>query len=369
MSNDYFNRLSALLPQLQQNEPLSKHCTIRVGGPAAAFLVVKSCAEIVGAVQAARTNSVPIHILGGGSNTLFSDHGFAGLVIKNMANHVEVAGSPDELDVFDELDALDRQSLHQTEAEVRHEAADPTKYVSFLDLNYEERPGDTLIKAESGVNLTALIIKSLDSGLAGLQWFGGIPGVIGGAIYNNIHGGTRFIAERLVEISVISDDNSVTNLSKAELKFAYDYSRLHETKEIILSASFLLTKATAVELERDEYTFREWTKRKSQMQPKLGSIGSTFQNVSQAVRLQTGAPTTAAGWFIDRCGLKGKMIGKAQIAQEHANFIINTGGASASDVYQLMALAQRNVKKQFGVFLRPEIFMVGEFDGSVQNGH
>jgi UDP-N-acetylmuramate dehydrogenase len=274
------------------------------------------------------------------------------MVIKHIANQVTIAGQVEQLEAVDwELSSV----------AARHEAADPSKYISFLDLNYEERPGQTLVDAESGTNLTALIAKSLGAGLTGLQWFGGIPGVIGGAVYNNIHGGTHLIGERVATVTVLTADNQVQTINKKEVGFAYDYSRFHQTGEIILRVGFLLTKGTAPELERAEYTFREWVKRKSQMQPKLGSMGSTFQNISQETRLKIKAPTTAAGWLIDQCGLKGKIIGQAQIAPEHANFIVNHGGATAQDVYLLMQEAKQAVKRKFGVDLKEEVFVVGRF--------
>lgn len=352
MTDTLFQQLAESLPGLRAEEPLSRHCTIRAGGPAAAFISTKTVDELVQAITVARKLEVPFHILGGGSNTLFADGGFDGLVIKNMANRVTIAGQADQVSELD---------YTMPTGEIRHEAADPNKYISFLDLNYEERPGDTLVVAESGVNLTALIVKTLSAELTGLHWFGGIPGVIGGAVYNNIHGGTHFIAERLVEVSVLTPAGEVVTVPKSELEFAYDYSRLHRTGEIILTTTFLLTKSTPQEVERAEYTFREWTRRKSQMQPKLGSMGSTFQNVAQEVRERAGAPTTAAGWFIDQCGLKGHQIGNAQVAPEHANFIVNLGGATAGDVYRLMQHMQQSVKQKFGVDLVPEVFLIGDF--------
>ncbi len=353
MTDQLFQKLQQAIPNLIRNEPLSRHCTIRVGGPAAAFVIVKSEQELVMAVIAARQDNIPFHILGGGSNTLFSDSGFDGLVIKNMANQIVIGDEREQL--------VDEQPAPESIGEARHEAADPSKYISFLDLDYQERPGDTLIKAESGVNLTALIVRTLDAGLTGLQWFGGIPGVVGGAVYNNIHGGTHFIAERLVLVRAIDEKGGLVTFQKGDLNFDYDLSRFHDTKEVILSAEFLLTKAIPAELEKAEYTFREWVKRKSQMQPKLGSMGSTFQNISQEQREKIQAPTTAAGWLIDQAGLKGHQIGQAQIAPQHANFIVNLGGATARDIYQLIQLAQREVKKKFGVDIKPEVFLVGDF--------
>lgn len=354
MTDELYAELAAGLPDLQRNEPLAKHCTIRTGGPAAAFLIVKDKASLIKAVKLARQNGVAIHLLGGGSNSLFSDQGFAGLVIKNMANQLTVG---EQVDVVDEV----AWNLDAAIGEARHEAADTKQYVSFLDLNYEERPGDTLVTAESGTNLTALIIKTIDAGLTGLQWFGGIPGVIGAAVYNNIHGGTHFIGERLVEVEALGDDGSVKKYQNSELELAYDYSRFHHTNEIILSVTFLLTKATGAEEERASATLREWVKRKSQMQPKLGSMGSTFQNISQALREQIGAPTTSAGWLIDQCGLKGHQIGQARISPEHGNFIVNLGGASSQDVYSLMQLAKVQVKQKFGIDLKEEVFLIGDF--------
>ncbi len=340
------------LPNIQFDELLSRHSTIRVGGPAAAFFVSRALDDLVEAVSLARQESIPLHILGGGSNTLFADSGFDGLVIKNVANQVTIAG---------QIEALTEEDWQRPVGEIRHEAADPKKYISFLDLDYPERPGDTLVMAQSGVNLTALIVKTLDASLTGLHWFGGIPGVVGGAVYNNIHGGTHFLGERLQQVEVLGSDNSRRILNKDELELGYDTSRFHQSQEIILQAQFLLTQATAPEVERADQTFREWVRRKSQMQPKLGSMGSTFQNIAQETREQIGAPTSAAGWLIDQCGLKGHQIGQAQIAPEHANFIVNLGGATASDIYGLMQLAKQSVKQEFGVDLKEEVFLVGKF--------
>jgi UDP-N-acetylmuramate dehydrogenase len=354
MTDTAYAELIALLPDLKRDEPLSRHCTIRTGGPAAAFLIVKDKATLIKAVTEARRLQLAVHLLGGGSNTLFSDRGFDGLVIKNMANHLTIG---DQVGAVDEIG----ENEDDRSGEMRHEAADPTKYVSFLDLNYEERPGDTLVTAESGTNLTAMIVKTIDAGLTGLQWFGGIPGVIGAAVYNNIHGGTHFIGERLVEVQVLTAEGSIVAYPKSELALDYDRSRFHGSHDVILSTTFLLTKASAAEEEQASATFREWVRRKSQMQPKLGSMGSTFQNISQAIREQIGAPTTSTGWLIDQCGLKGHMIGKAQISPEHGNFIVNTGEATSHDVYSLMQLAKTSVKQKFGVDLKEEVFLIGDF--------
>lgn len=352
MKEALFSQLKDRLPKLQADEPLARHSTIRVGGPAAAFFVARSIDELIKAVTTARNLGISFHILGGGSNTLFSDHGFDGLVIKNLANQITIGGQSETLEAVDWKPPV---------VEVRHEAADPKGYVSFLDLNYEERPGDTSVTVDSGINLTALIGRTIDAGLIGLEWFGGIPGVIGGAIYNNIHGGTHFIGERLVSVKALTAENEMVEYRVDQLELGYDTSRFHGSGEIILEATFLLTKGTSTEVERADYTFREWTRRKSQMQPKLGSMGSTFQNISQTVREQIGAPTTSAGWLIDQCGLKGHQIGQAQIAPQHANFIVNLGGASANDVCQLIQLAKQSVKTKFGVDLHEEVFLIGQF--------
>ncbi len=352
IDNSLLEQLRLKIPGVAQNEPLSRHSTIRAGGLAAAFLVTKTIDELVSAVTVVRELGILFRIIGGGSNTLFSDKGFDGLVIKNLANGIDIAGAREELDPIP----------WQPVAEIRHEAANPSKYVSFLDLNYDERPGDTLVTVESGINLTALIIRSLDAGLLGLEWFGGIPGTLGGAIYNNIHGGTHFIGERVNSVEALTGDGSRQSYAHEELAFSYDKSRFHDTAEVILRVELSLTKGTKLEIDRADDTFRQWVRRKGEMQPKLGSLGSTFQNISQADRQKIGAPTTSAGWIIEQVGLKGHRIGDAQIAPEHANFIINHGGATSSDIYALIRLAQKEVKKKFGLDLQLEVFLVGEFD-------
>ena len=351
LSEVTLQELEKRIPGLRRDEPLSRHSTMRVGGPAKAFVFIRTIDDLVNALTVVRELNVPYHVLGGGSNTLFSDAGYNGLMIKNMASGLDIAGHHEELE----------EVSWESTGEARHEAAHPGKYVSFLDLNYEERAGDTLVTAESGINLTALIVRTLDADLMGLEWYGAIPGVLGGAIYNNIHGGTHFIGDRVRSVEVLTASGERKTYQKDELELGYDTSRFHGTGDVILTVDLLLTKGTAPEVERADYTFREWVRRKHAMQPKEGSLGSTFQNMSQADRLKIGAPTTSAGWLIDQAGLKGHQIGQAQIAPQHANFIINHGGATAGDVYQLIRLVQKEVKKQFGIDLHPEVFLIGEF--------
>ncbi len=352
LSDTVLQELEKRIPNLRRDEQLSRHSTMRVGGPAKTFVLTRTLDELVHAITTVKELNLPYHILGGGSNTLFSDLGYDGLVIKNMASGLDIAGKHEQLE----------EAAWEPTAEVRHEAAHPGKYVSFLDLNYEERPGDTLVRAESGINLTALIVRTIDADLLGLEWYGAIPGVLGGAVYNNIHGGTHFIGDRVKSVEVLTEPGERKIFQKEELEFGYDVSRFHGTGDVILAVELLLTKGTAPEVERADYTFREWVRRKHAMQPKEGSLGSTFQNISQADRLRIGAPTTSAGWLIDQAGLKGYQIGQAQFALQHANFIVNLGGATANDVHALIRLAQREVKKQFGIDLKPEVFHVGEFN-------
>ncbi len=352
-------QLSQLLPGLLFDEPLAKYSTMRVGGPARYFLTTKTTAELIQAMKVVWQFDIPYHLLGGGSNTLFADSGFAGLVIRHQANQI-IFSHGQSAESKDQIEELSWSDPYQKAG--RYVEYQSQQYLQFADLDYAERPGETVVRVESGTNLTGLIVKTLDRNLSGLQWFGGIPGTLGGAVWNNIHGGTHLLAERVHQVTALNQAGQLVYYSPEQVGFGYDISRFHQSGEIILSTDLLLTQSTELEIERAEKTFREWVRRKAAMQPKQGSLGSTFKNISEAERLKHNLPTGAAGYLIDQVGLKGRVCGGATIYDQHANFIINQGQAKASDIIELMLLAQRSVQAKFGIRLEPEIVLVGQFD-------
>ncbi|HLF29171.1 MAG TPA: UDP-N-acetylmuramate dehydrogenase [Anaerolineae bacterium] len=305
------DRLAALKQALGQrvcaNEPLSRHTTSRIGGPADLLVEATNADDLRDLTLAARRDAVPVFILGGGANILVSDAGVRGLTILNKARRLE-----------------------------------------FL--------GGGRVRAESGVILPTLARECIARGLSGLEWAIGVPGTVGGAVVGNAGAHGRDTASDLKRVWILGPDNAVREWSAEELAFEYRGSWLKsairnpqsEIPPVVLAVEFQLTPGSPVELERKAAEFNEYRRR---TQPPGASIGSMFKN----------PPGDAAGRLIDAAGLKGTRIGRAEISRVHANFFVNLGGAQAQDVLALIDLARKTVREKFGVALELEIELVGEW--------
>jgi len=312
-------------------EPLAAHTYFKLGGPADLFAVATTTDELLELVRGALAHKVPYMVLGGGSNVLITDAGYRGLIIKNKTSKIQ---------------------LKSFSGQVKKASGD--SHSSGIDLK------EVVIQADSGVPANQLIRYSLDEGLAGLEDFLGLPGSVGGAIYNNSHHLGKLIGDLVVEVSTLNQSGKVISLQPKELKFAYDYSVFHETNNTILTASFQLKRADKTALwERANAA----VKRRATTQP-LGapSSGCIFRNISIADAMRLGTPdqTCSVGYLIDRAGLKGERIGGAVISDIHANFIVNDGKATASDVLKLIELVKTKIKTDYGVNLEEEIVIIGE---------
>lgn len=332
------------------NEPLKKYTTFKIGGPADILAEARSREELIFLIKTAHELQIPYTMLGWGSNVLISDKGIRGLVIKNKADKITVLekGGSSLKTIFTEKKPSAR--LDQLEKE---------KYYNFEDLDYDEsdKP-QVLVEIESGAALPIVIMTLIRQGITGLQWFGGIPGTVGGAVYNNIHGGKHFLSE-YIEAVLIIDPSTMKEktIQASECDFSYDFSRFHRTKEIILGAKFRLYKGEA---EKAKHVFVEWTRRKK-AQPQR-SAGCVWQNISEKDKQKLKLESSSWGYIIDKIlKLKGREIGGAQISTKHAAFIENIGNAKASEVLALMDLVKKESKKKLGIVPKSEIFLLGEF--------
>jgi UDP-N-acetylmuramate dehydrogenase len=281
------------------NEPLAKHTTFGIGGPADLFYEAKTTKEVVGAVNLVQEVGIDWLILGAGSNLLVSDDGVRGLVIK----------------------------------------------VGLKKYKVHKESGSFNIVAGAGMSLPDLVSLTQKLGLAGLEFLVGIPGTIGGAIWGNAGAWQNEISDLVESVRVVSQEGKAFWLPKNECRFAYRNSRFKRTKEAILEVKLKLKKGDRKKIARRIKTFQE----KRSQQPQGLSAGCVFVNPKPQ----------PAGALIDQCGLKGKTIGKAQISPQHANFIINLGGAKAKDVMSLIQLAKKEVKRKFNLELKEEIQLVG----------
>ena len=293
-------------PGIARGEPMSRHTTFRIGGPADLFVEAASADNLRDIVLTARQQHVRYFVLGGGSNILVSDAGIRGLVILNKAREIEF--------------------------------------------------GTLKVECESGVILPTLARECIERGLAGLEWAIGVPGTVGGAVVGNAGAHGSDVAHTLVSASILDSDGNVRDWSAQELQFGYRTSVLksairHPTSDLspaVLAAEFELKQSTREECEAHA---AEYTEKRKRTQPPGATIGSMFKN----------PPGDYAGRLIEAAGLKGARAGNAEISNIHANFFVNLGEASAADIYSLINLAREKVQAMFGIELEPEIQLIGEW--------
>ena len=191
--------------------------------------------------------------------------------------------------------------------------------------------------------------------MTGLQWFSGIPGTIGGAVFNNIHGGSHFMEEYIDEAEVLTQDGQVKTISHEQMNFDYDYSRFHNSGEVILTVKLCLYKGDEEKAKKASVL---WATKKK-LQPH-NTAGCCFQNVLPAEQKKLKLASNSWGFIIDKIlGLKGKRIGGAEISPKHAAFIENRGGATAADVLGLFELIYSSAKEKLGITPKPELIFLG----------
>ena len=309
--------------RMEENVPLARFTSARVGGNADVFLTVESGDELAAAVGQLWDLQTPFIVLGGGSNLLVSDRGVRGVVINNRAREFRFG-----------------------------ETAEPP-----------------VVWAESGANFGLLARQAQSKGLGGLEWAAGIPGTVGGAVVGNAgaHGGKIAGSLRMAEIlhrnlvgqPGIEDHEKSPGEYTREIwsveRFAYNYRtsilKSNPGEAVVISAVLNLETSTPDQV-RSRMDPLVAHRRKTQ--PPGASMGSMFKN----------PPDDYAGRLIEAAGLKGVRVGQAQISPLHANFFINLGGATAGQILNLIHLAQDQVEEEFGITLDLEIELVGEWLGS-----
>jgi UDP-N-acetylmuramate dehydrogenase len=338
MKNDELHTLQMTFgTRVRRDVPLSRYTSARVGGPAKALIIVRNGSELVDTVRQLWSLSLPFVILGGGSNVLVSDAGFQGVVVLNRARKVR----------FD----------------VNHEPA--------------------TVWTESGANLGLVARQAAAHGLTGLEWAAGIPGTVGGAIVGNAGAHGEDMASNLLMAEILHRRESVSGLKNGKKRsfelirenwlleqFEYSYRNslikriqrqpsLQQTEEqsitnpqpqiVVLAARLRLSRSMPESIQEkmeEILVFRRNT------QPPGASMGSMFKN----------PPSDYAGRLIEAAGLKGIRKGDAEISQLHANFFINHGNATASEILELIQLARRTVNEKFGIILDLEIELLGTWN-------
>lgn len=292
---------------IQRNKILAPYTTYQIGGLADYFFEAYNKKDLVQAIIEARENEIPYFILGTGANILIGDNGFRGLIIRNLSNMVSI--------------------------------------------------NNEYITAESGTRMTQLISIAGSNELSGFEHFAGIPSTVGGALWQNLHflspdrSKTVFIEDILESAEILDESNIINKVKKDFFKFGYDYSILHDRKLIVVEATFHLERKDKNLIKKQIEENLKWRNERHPLLENYPSCGSVFKKIEGV----------GAGRLIDEAGLKGYQIGGAKVSEKHANFIVNTGNATAQDVLSVIKLAQEKVFEQTGCKLETEIGFVGEF--------
>lgn len=285
--------------EMIEDEPMYKHTTYKVGGPARIYLKVKDVDSLIKTIKYCGKHRVKYLVIGRGSNLLFSDREYEGLIISlnECFNEIKVNGS-------------------------------------------------TMI-AQAGVPVISLSYQAAKIGLSGFEFMGGIPGSIGGGIYMNAGAYKYDLASVVKTVTLLNEKHEVVTFNNEQMDFSYRHSICQDNRKlIVLEVTFELTAKSP---DKIKAVLDKRKERRMSSQPwNMPSAGSVFRN-----------PQDKPAWqYIDECGLRGYEIGGAQVSPKHSNFIVNNGYASAKDIYDLIMLVQEKVNEKFGVKLRREVGLI-----------
>jgi len=311
---------------LVKRESLKKHTYIKIGGPVEYFYTAKNLADLIKIVKLAQENQIPYIVIGSGSNLVVSDSGFAGLVIKN-----EAAGL-----IF----------------------------------------GKKATFAESGIKLPRLIRKLAEANLGGLEFLAGIPGTLGGAIYGNAGAYGKSLADLVDSITVLDSNGQIKQLTNQDFDFGYRQSILknrakidnsYYNRPVILSARLRINPNNRESILRVVENYLKIRDKKIPIQPSAGCVFKNLEipekaSIDSKLRIFVVDHKLPAGLLIDKAIGKKVRIGRLEISDKHANFIVNRGRGKAVDFYRLVQIIKQQVKEKFSLDLEEEIEYLGEIN-------
>jgi UDP-N-acetylmuramate dehydrogenase len=289
----------------ERDVSLAPHTSLHVGGKADFFVLARSGQDMADGLRWARDHGVAVRVIGGGSNLLVAEAGVDGLVIKAANQAVDVA----------------------------------------------DRDGQPVLVAEAGANLAREARRLAKRGFGGLEWAANVPGTVGGAAVNNAGAFGGDTASCVVLVTLVDVSGHTVQLRADELGYAYRQSVLKDRERGDVAVERVELRLRASTPERAEALVKQNNAERMRSQPRVLSAGSVFANPEGSF----------SGKLIEEAGLKQTRIGGAEISEQHANFIVNPGGATARDVFALMRLAQDAVFERTGVWLRAEIELLGRW--------
>ena len=282
-----------------ENESLKNHTTFGVGGRAKIFVIPQNSNDIVKLIEFSKDNKIEISFMGSGSNIIASDNGFNGIIISLKKSFNKIFFSTNEINV------------------------------------------------EAGAMLNSMVKKAINRGYKGFESLVGVPGTVGGAIIMNAGAHGSEISELFISARTIDENGEIKFYKRKDINFSYRDSSFPKS-EILLDAKFKLIKGKQEKINQKKKDVS--IKRKTSQPLSYKSAGSIFKNPTNKL---------AAGYLIDKAGLKGLRIGDAEISQKHANFIINHGNAKSSDILNLIHIMKNKVKEIFDIKLELEVKIIG----------
>ncbi|MCR5584943.1 MAG: UDP-N-acetylmuramate dehydrogenase [Lachnospiraceae bacterium] len=289
------------LKNLFPDEPLSRHTSFRIGGPAAFYAICENETELKDAIRICKEENVKFFLLGNGTNVLAADEGYDGVILRLGGDF------------------------------------------NLISIREDINDGSAFITSGAGVALTQLSMYALKKGFTGLEFAHGIPGSVGGGIFMNAGAYGGELNDTLVSVKVMAPDGEIKEVTKEEAEMGYRTSRFEKTGEFILSGTFHLKVYPRIPIRT---MMEEYKRRRIEKQPlDLPSAGSAFKRPEG----------NFAGKLIEEAGLKGFKVGGAAVSEKHAGFIVNTDNATAADVEAVIENVREKVYKNSGVMLEPEI--------------
>lgn len=299
--------------RLKKDFDLSPYFTLKMKTKAEFYIEASSVEEWQEIIRFSSANGIPLFILGGGSNIAVLQNTIPGLVVRNRYMRKEVV-------------------------------AETSEYTDLL--------------ITSGYPMGRIVKETTEAGLSGFEHHLGLPGTLGGAIYMNSKWTkpVSYVGDSLLTGTIIDRQGNIRTEKREYFAFAYDYSKLQDTKEIFIEGVFRLLKEDPELLQKRSQEALAYRK---ETQPfGVATGGCFFQNISQQEKEEHSLQTTSAGYLIDHAGLKGKKIGGFVVSDKHANFVVNTGEGTPEDLRKMLDLIKNTVKERYGVDLKEEVQIV-----------
>lgn len=287
---------------LYYDEPMAKHTSFKIGGPADVFIKVDNIEELKEILDLSKKNQIPLTIIGNGSNLLVTDKGIRGIIAK----------------------------------------------LNLKDIEIKNENNKQIIKVEAGVPVGLLAQKLLKEEITGFEELSGIPGTIGGAVIMNAGAHGKELKDILKKVTAMDYNGNIHEFTNEECLFSYRNSRFQKEKYIILQATLELEKGNSTEIKEKMDEYMQFRKEKQPIE--YPNAGSTFKRGEDFVTAK----------LIDEAGLKGYKVGGAQVSEKHAGFIVNVDNATAKDVIELTDYIKEKIEEKFGKKINLEIQIIGE---------